>query len=490
MLEIVVSAVSLGMLGLVSLYFVESGHCTTKSIMLTIIYYPLSKIALMLSVYDLFLNSLMVAYTMVDSLPESIFITKLLYRLAKGISMIISLGFGYWIPTYCEVLSRSQGTKGADLFGWVLGIGRSFETPPFERRGIQGLMVAVGVIILRDTIIFGLNFTVHYKYYMNRIQKNSERITVLRAMNDAINAGYTGDIDVICRRLIQVISKNGTVIKYDDLLAFFDEATSKKIMELCGSEDDGEIAVEEIKEFYKYTMLEQERIVKSLKQNNETIHNFRRVLDVLFIPAAFLYFIKVAKIQGPVLKGHFNIDFLGALLFSTGYCFSDNIKAFLNSLSFVFFIRPYEVEDVIIVKDKVYKVSSINLLTTVLLKDSKLTVFPNSVLITESITNLSLRKTWDEHFTFDFSFEQFEIKKDEFLARLADYVRKRPTKYRKNPYFSNITLKEGNKINARLTVKLNLDSSDLDIIRERRSKLLFVISRMFHSCDIVPYKYG
>lgn len=500
MLAISISTVSLGVLGYLSLYLIESNYCATEGGILTWVLYLVIKAIIMFAAYNFFLNSMMVICSMAKSeQPENMFFNSLLSMLTNELGLIMSLLFGYCLPSYGEVLSRSKDAKGVDQFHWLMCIeGRSLADECFERRAIKGFIVAMAIIMLRDIIIFGLNFNVHYKYYADRIKKNSERVGVLQAMNDVINAGYMGDFDVISQRLIQVISKDGEVITHSDLLPFFGETMSEKIVEFCSSGDDKGITVEEIRGFYISTMFEQQSIVKSLGQNNESIENFRKVLDVLFIPTAFLYFIKILKISKPLSSqeqdinflslGNLDSNFLGALLFSTSYSFSDNIKSFLGSLNFIFFVRPYEVEDIIILNDKAYKVHEINLLTTVLLEESKYTVFPNSFLATQPITNLRLRKTWDEHFTFDFNFEQFEAKKDDFLAKLTAYVKKRSSEFRKKPYFSKITLKEENKASVSLVVGFNLDVSNLGVIQERRNKFLFILNSMLHECSLVPYK--
>lgn len=492
MLVVAICAVSLGVFGCISLYLIETNDHILKRGPLILFSYILIKSMMVFAAHDLFLNFMMIVCTVVRSTwPENIFIGSLFSRLTRELSLLMLLLFSYWIPSYGEVISRSS--RGTDLFYWIMGIDRFSGSSGFERNLIQGLIIFVQITILRDTIIFGLNFNVHYRYYVDRIRRNSEKVGILQAMNEVINAGYTGDVDVIVQRLIQVMSKDGSVITRSDLLPFFGESTSDKIMELCSSDGGEEITMEEIKGFYIYTMLEQQKIVKSLEQNDESVQNFRKILNVVFVPIACFYFIGnpiLENMHSHSLLLTWNLDssLLGALLFSTSYTFSDNIKAFLNSLNFIFFIRPYEVEDIIILNYKAYKVHAINLLTTVLLEESKYTVFPNSFLATQPITNLRLRKIWDEHFAFDFNLEEFEAKKDEFLMRLVGYTRKRSSEFRKNPYFSSITIKQENKVNACLVVGFNLDVSDLNVIQERKNRFLFILNGMLRECDLVPYK--
>lgn len=342
------------------------------------------------------------------------------------------------------------------------------------------------IFLLRDIVIYTLNFNIHYQYYNKRIQKNTEKITLLRLMNDAINAGYTGDIDVISTRLMQVLTMGRPVpndgssplVNLNDLQKFFGEATALKIFEYCNRE--GEMGEEEIKGFYVSTLVEQTAIVKSIEQHNSTVENFRNILNIaVFAIICYLFKELIPEgAAGPLVSSIGSSTFFMGLIFSTNYTFSDSIKAFTSNICFAFFVRPYEVGDIIYFSDCLYKVKEINLMTTVLFDGCKCVIVPNQRISGEAIKNLRINRVFDVEYKCMFSPDNFEAQSKVLVDRINNYIKKKSSEFHKNPFYKGSPVTVNGMVESTLVVKFNCDVADIEILNERRTKFFSVLMRL------------
>lgn len=100
---------------------------------------------------------------------------------------------------------------------------------------------------------------------------------------------------------------------------------------------------------------------------------------------------------------------------SGGYIFADVIKNFLNSIIFVFFVRPFEVKDFILVEGKLYKVKDINILTSTLTSHKLNVVIPNAKMLTIPITNYRTSKAIEKFYEYTFNISDFKDKQNLLL---------------------------------------------------------------------------
>ncbi|ELA41669.1 uncharacterized protein VICG_01302 [Vittaforma corneae ATCC 50505] len=424
--------------------------------------------------------------------PEAILLPNVLEHFAMQFSQMATL-----IVLSClapHELYYPAGTLAREKQSWLFGLhvwetSKSCDSSQIYSIYLPAIFKILGVLLVRDLVIYLLNFNVHYKYYEKRVEQNTEKINILRAMTDITNAGYVGDVDIIAKRFIQVVSQNGPVTQCT-LQTFFSEEVSYKIFKHCNkTSTDSELTEEEVKEFYISTLVEQQAIVKSIEQHNATVDSFRGVLNVLIIPVCLYQFLSmilfINREDSEIMK---NTYFLGTLVFSMNYTFSESFKGFVSSLGFIFFIRPYEVGDLFILNGKLYKVHEINLLTTVLFDGCNYTVFSNSKLSGESITNLRLNRVWDVEYTTTFKLADFEAKNAMMLLAINDYVNKKSSEFRKNAYLSKIVPKDGGKVEATILVKFNSDVSDIEVLSKRKADFFFKLQEIFKGVELLPLK--
>lgn len=431
--------------------------------------------------------------------PEHIFLYSFFLNFSDSMARILALIFVIAISPSAKLrdcaFNHPGKIKNVEISSFFQGFNfLKDENKDTETKIYLGLVASLVLIFIGGLVLFFLNFNVHYNYFEKRINDNYNRISLLRTINERIGMNNTDEIEMITEKFVSSISKDGGNVYYDDLVKLFDEDTSQNIVNSCFENDDHSksksdgITTENLDSLYYNTLLEQTRIVNAIDQNNETVTNFTRILNMILYPSAVLIFIKSSGLPG--LSKYIDATFLGALIISTSYSFSDIIKSFLFSLNFIFFIRPYEIDDIIIMDDKIYKVEKINLLTSVFIENKNTVIVQNSSISGRFIKNLRFKRTKYEEFSYNYDATKFEENKDKLLTDINTYLKKSPSKYRKNAYFSSIKITDVNKIAATLTVGFNLDSFDLNLVRERHNAFLFVLNDMLIKNNLRPFEQG
>jgi len=343
-------------------------------------------------------------------------------------------------------------------------------------RLLPGLFKIVGLIFIKDIIIYMLNLNIHYKYYKDRIASSADKITVLREMVNITNAIHTDDMDVIIQQFMKIVGEKGP-ITITTLKGFFTEEIAHKIMNYCAAEN--ELTGEDIKKFFETALLEKNHIANSIEHGNKTVNNFESIVWAILIP--LILYQLLSMLQGSNNKAGGLADnayIVGTMVFSTNYTFSDSLKSFAASLVFVFFIRPFEMGDLIIVDGGVFKVHEINLLTTVLFDGQEYSIFINSELCKKTIKNLRLNGVWEVKYSLKLKIGDLRAQYKALVSNVSAYVDSRTSEFKKGVFISNIDLKDDGKTETSLSVKLNCNVDSVETLIKRRTALFFKIQEI------------
>lgn len=426
-------------------------------------------------------------------LPERILLPTIIERFSLQLSLLIVLVvLNCLVPyeLYFNLSSiGSSTTPVIDYYLFSIPVWITTDkkySPLFYLNLIPVMFKIIGIVLIRDLTIYLLNFNIHYKYYEKRIQENSDKINVLKAMSDITNTTFSDNVDLFSSLFIKIVSNNGPVT-IATLENYFKKDLAYKIFKYCNkNEENIEISEEEVKEFYISTLLEQKSIIKSIEHHNITVESFKSILNAMIVPACIYQLLLLVNFinfeESEVLK---NAYFLGSLVFSMNYIFSESLKSFVNSLSFIFFVRPYEIDDLIILNDKLYIVTGINLLTTVLYDGSTHMIASNSKLSYEYITNLRLSRVWGVNYTSTLKLSEFESKHDSILLAINSYIKTKTTEFKKSAQFTKMTPKDNDMVEVTLLVKFNSDVSTIDALNDRRSKFFFKLEEIYKGAGVI-----
>lgn len=475
--------------------------------------------------------------------PEKFLLPKILESFALEFSSICLTIIPYFLTPfekYCNLIDAG----GRKLWLFNLAIPPLEEPRKFDwlyDKIIPSAFKILGIVLVRNLIIYLLNFNIHYKYYEKRIEENTEKINILVKMTSITNATYVGDVDTVVKRFMEVVSREHSVDR-STLENFLSKEIVYKIFKYCGKNKSNinnsvndkdntsnvstigntstvgnatdtksnaasttdntgnkissvpskhttnkydEITEDEIKEFYISTLVQQQMIVKSIEQHNKTVDSFRSVLTVLIVPACIYQLLTIISISdfehSELLK---NTYFLATFLFSMNYTFSESLKTFVNCLNFIFFVRPFDTGDLIILDNKLYKVHEINLLTSVLYDGSNHTIFPNSNLYGGNITNIRHSLIWEIEHSGVSTLESFKAGHTEMFKKINEYIESKPREFSQHAYLKRAVSGDGKKVDFTIVIKLNSAVSDIGILMERRSAFFFKLQDIFREVGL------
>lgn len=403
-------------------------------------------------------------------------------------NLIVPFTFYYGITSvyYSSILSISDWTLDHKVV--------SSSTMWIYTKVLPGLFKAIGILFVKDLIVYLLNFNVHYKYYRLRIEQNEDKLKVARMMIDLTNSSYSENIDGITSKFIEVVGNDG-VVTFSALQAVFSDEIAYKIANYCNV--DNELAAEDIKKFFETTILENEHLKRSIEHNNATVGRFGVILTIIVVPLVLYQILEIILASNNPSSGGSgnnngsgwpgltqNTYLLGTMVFSTNYTFSDTLKGFVNSLVFVFFIRPFEMGDMIIVDGKLYKVHEISLLTTMLFNGQEFSTFINSELCKMMTRNLRLNGIWEVTYNLKFKIGDLRAQQRALVENVAAYISTKTSEFRKGVFISNINLNDDGKTDVSLTVKLNCNVASVEILLKRKTALFFKIQEILDKLPV------
>lgn len=421
--------------------------------------------------------------------PESLIVPRVFENFSFHISIIIAMWMScFYIPLGLFIAENSPSfviglfsnqtnlkKESVDerLEGFIEKAG--IEDSLFLNKIVPVFLLVIIVVTLRDMAIYLLNFKIHYDYYSQRINKNTQQIALIKHINAFVEANYDTDVDKIAEAFIQKVTSNGThPAIYQTLLHYFEAELAAEIYLKCSKGDGEELTAEKIKEFYITTLVEHDAIAKSIEQHNSTVMSFKDVLNVLAIPFCFYKILQILpfyKNSESIIFGNVHATF--SIFFTMNYIFSDSLKNFMNSLNFIFFIRPYEIGDLLVIDDKLLKVHSIKLLTTIFYDGFNYILIPNTQLSNEKIKNLRLNGTWTVEYKNKFNTEKFITNSVSILDKLDKFTKRNSSEYKERPCFRKVELDSSSTANVTLFVKFNADVSSVDVLLERKARFFF-----------------
>ncbi|CEO97480.1 hypothetical protein PBRA_000824 [Plasmodiophora brassicae] len=168
---------------------------------------------------------------------------------------------------------------------------------------------------------------------------------------------------------------------------------------------------------------------------------------------------------------------ISAIIISGTFAFGSLIQQLVQSIVFIFYSKPYEVNDLVIIGDVTYRVRSFSFSQTKLEQSNgKVTVFPHEVLLQERITNLSA----SSNATTTMDFETGLNTPDEAIERLRRSLEKRVAKdsvhWRKMSLRTEVT-PNCQMLSIRIKVQSALPWRNLEAFEEVESDLKSFIRR-------------
>lgn len=350
----------------------------------------------------------------------------------------------------------------------------------------MSISLCAGVFLIKAILIYALSYNVHFAYYSERIRKNSEMISLLKSLSNTVNAGYSEDINIVCTQLVDVISNGRGIVGFDDIrsaLSLKDATLLYEFLERNPANDF--LEAQDFIMVYENTLTEQAQLAHALTNQNTSVQNLNFVAN--FICLALCVSIVYSQLVNSDKNGN-RVAIIMTGLVSGGYIFSDIIKNVLGSLVFVFFVRPFEINDYVIIKGDLSKVTSINMLTSTVSVDKLTVIHPNNQLLGTSITNLRLSKTYEQPFTYPFNLKEFKEKRNELLRAIRRHVQANPKIFKRHVFLKDTKQISATNISTSIVVCFSIENVPIPLLRENIQHFVFDLNDICESVGLLPYE--
>ncbi|KAF3930363.1 hypothetical protein ABW19_dt0208265 [Dactylella cylindrospora] len=187
---------------------------------------------------------------------------------------------------------------------------------------------------------------------------------------------------------------------------------------ILDKDDNGDITLEEM--ILDVTEIARERkdLYSGWSDSQDIVRNFSILCNVVVVALGILVFLAFLT----SIKNTFG--YAATVLASLGFAFNGTITEMFSAIIFIFVKHPFDVGDCVDVDHEEYIVEHISLLYTQVrnVSNSKYTHFPNSVLNSKTVENVSRSKAMHEVFTISVSYDTTDEDIDTLRSELRKFI--------------------------------------------------------------------
>lgn len=340
----------------------------------------------------------------------------------------------------------------------------------YIEQNYQGIVFAVLIFfltfLLKRLFLQFINYRIHFKYYKDRIKENKKIVQYLQSLNDITGTEANQDMSEWNNRIFDSMRKDQEVLSKRDFQRCFGVHDGAKIFQLFDIDENDEVTRDEFTKRYSSLFREKEQLDAALVQNSYGLYKLDCIVSIILFPLMILLILFTlgthAKFQG-VLK------LVSTVLLSVSFAFSSVVSNVFQSIIFVFFVRPFDIGDIIEVDNKIYTVSDLGLLYSTLLSDSRYETFPNESLRTKCIKNLRKSTHVTAEFENVFSYKDYS-KINDLKEKISNFLLDNPTKYEEKFRINNFKILKDEKMKFKIEIILSCPYQEIETIIERKDK--------------------
>lgn len=398
---------------------------------------------------------------------------------------------------------------------------------------IGALVILFGSILLKRMFLQFINYRIHFKYYKERIRKNTKIVKYLQSLNNVTGEEPEKDIEAFNEKIFlsmangtpekhpagsktnseksekstksskqsvknsedkksssdkdgdlkqskdrtqtafsdktntsQEIKNEGVTLNIKDFNRHFGNHDGKSIFALFDIDENGKVTKDEFCKRYTSLLKEKELLDTALNSNDSSINKLDIILSIVLYPLTFVFILFCLDAYS---KFESAFKFLSAMLLSVSFAFSSVVSSTFQSIIFVFFVRPFDIGDVIEYDNKIFLVSDLGLLYSTFIFDSTYETIPNEVLRGKCIKNL--RKSTHVTTNLKYSTSQNDFEKIEDLKdAVNDFLQDNSTRYHEKFRFYNISQTPQGEIKFEVQIIISCPYQEIQTFEDRKDK--------------------
>ncbi|XP_058103861.1 mechanosensitive ion channel protein 10-like [Magnolia sinica] len=275
--------------------------------------------------------------------------------------------------------------------------------------------------------------------------------------------------------IFKTVAKPGArYIEEDDLLKFLKKDEVRTIFPLFRGAETGKIGKSGLGNWVVNAYHERRVLAFSLKDTRALTQQIDRLVSALCITVIIAVFLLVTGIATT------NVIFLiTSQLLLMGFMFGNTCKAIFESMIFIFVQQPYDIGDRCVIDGIEMVVEEMKLLTTTFLRfDNKKIDYPNVVLFTKTISNVSRSPKMGETIEFSIDASTSEYTFNEMKMDIKIYIDSKPKRWQPKHSVVVKAIEDPNKMKIALHVVHAIYFQNFPERNSQRSDLFFELKKI------------
>lgn len=340
---------------------------------------------------------------------------------------------------------------------------------------ISALLTIFASFLIKSLFIQYINYRIHYKYYKERIRKNNKIVKYLQNLNNVTGMPADDDVNATNNAIFDTMRGRKPALTLDDFRYHFGPTDGTRIFTLFDIDENSEVSREEFTRRYSSLLTEKAQLDTALLSNSSSIRKLDIVISLIIYPvtiALTLFCIDAHEKFANIFR------FLTAILLSVSFAFSAVVSSTFQSIIFVFFVRPFDIGDIIEYDGKTFYVSDLGLLYSTFLSDSRYETVPNDELRKKSIKNFRKSTHATVKYTYSVPFSNLS-RIDSIKERINTFLLDNPTKYQESCRIINISHSTAETVEFTIEIVVSCPYQEMHTLEERKDRFsVFVMKEM------------
>jgi len=402
----------------------------------------------------------------------------------SGIVFSFLVKLSFWASYLLAEVLRMQKTPKTTIHGSFEFHNRIFKMI------VEVLSIVFGMFALKKFFISYATYLLQWVEHRSRIINNRFLMNIIEKLEYSLELPPL-PVEKKISQVFWKIAGDSPAITFANMSKHVGEEDATILFSLFDENVDSEISEDEFHQGYKRILEEREKINHTAKKKEEIIQNLDAILTMVCGICSFVavfYFLDIDVIAGAGAPNAENkaertpligmIFSLNAVMISTIAIYGKIFADLANSICYIFFVRPFDIGDMVKINGVVYTVQSFGLLNSLFKTGEKYVSIPNSNVIKESIENLS--RSLFYHGSFSITIVSKRIQEDvQYLKECITSFVNENKKFKKTFYLGGFEGTKSQEVKADIQYILTCTYKDRELILEREDELkLFVYSKL------------
>lgn len=330
--------------------------------------------------------------------------------------------------------------------------------------------------LIKNIFLQFINHRIHFKYYKERIRENQKIVQYLQSLNDVTEDEPERNVEEFNRKIFDAMkTSEDDILEKKDFIRHFGTHDGKNIFFLFDIDENSVVTRDEFSKRYRSLLKEKELLDVALHSNSSSMAKLNIIFSLIMYPLSFV----IILFHLDAYSKFENIfKFISALCISFSFAFSALVSTTFQSIVFVFFVRPFDIGDVIEFDGKTFLVSDLGLLYSTFICDSMYEIVPNEILRNKTIKNF--RKS--THVTCNFKYsaheKDFQVIQTDLKDKIRNFLQENSKKYHEHFKIHKIEQLDQENVQFEIEIIVSCPYQETHTVEQRKDNFTLFLMKI------------